>query len=69
MNTTLSRNELAFQKLLENHTKTDIARAAGITKQGLAKWKGVIPGKYVARISENLGIAKLTLRPEPYADP
>lgn len=64
----LTKNEIAYQRLIDDYGQAAVARFAGVTRQALGKWKAV-PFPRVLAISEATGLKPNTIRPEPYAVP
>lgn len=63
-----TKNELAYQKLVELYGQAGVARLAGVSRQALAKWDAV-PFTRVQQIVSNSGMKPEKIRPEPYAVP
>lgn len=63
-----TKNELAYQKLVELYGQAGVARAAGVSRQALAKWDAV-PFTRVQHIADHTGLPTQKIRPEPYAVP
>lgn len=59
-------DEEAFERLLASHSKTQIARMIGKTKQAVGRWNEV-PVRYVSIIHRETGIPKAELRPSDFA--
>ena len=57
---------MAYARLLDRFTKTQIAEMLGISKQAITRWKAV-PLKYVRPLSEKTGIPKADLLPSEFA--
>jgi hypothetical protein len=61
-----AEDKRAYKKFLSNgHTKMDIARVLGITKQAVTRWQAV-PLKYVKQLSQAYGVSKKDLRPSDF---
>ena len=63
-----TKNEAAFQALVEKYGKANIARMAGTSRQSITKW-GAVPTSRVTAIAAASGIPPEQIRPEPYAKP
>ena len=63
----LTRNQEAYQALLQKFSKTLIAQFAGVTKQALTGWDA-IPAIRAHEISKNTGIPVAELLPDPCED-
>ena len=60
-------DEEAYARLLASGvTKTSIAKALGIRKQAITRWK-TIPLRHVKKLSEATGIPKVFLRPSDFS--
>ena len=59
-------DQMAYARLLDRFTKTEIAEMLGISKQAITRWKAV-PLRYARPISESTGIAKSDLLPSEFA--
>lgn len=66
-----TRNQQAYDALVDAHGKAAIARWAGVSRQALAKWDahGAVPANRVQAIVDASGLPPETIRPEPYAVP
>ena len=59
-------DKMAYARLLDKYTKTQIAEMLGISKQAITRWKAV-PLRYVRPLSEKTGIPKADLLPSEFA--
>lgn len=64
----LTKNELAYQQLVQEYGQATVARFAGVTRQAVTKWD-VVPFPRVAAIADATGLPPEAIRPEPYAVP
>jgi hypothetical protein len=65
--TKLSKNQLAYHKLLKNHSKADVAAMAEVSRQALTKWDAIPPNR-VLMIALKTGIPAEELLPDPCED-
>lgn len=63
-----TKNEAAFQALVDKYGKAEIARMAGTSRQSITKWS-TVPVSRVNAISAVCGWPLEKIRPEPYAKP
>jgi hypothetical protein len=63
----LTRNQLAYQRLVQQYSKGLIAEFAGVTPQLLTRWD-TVPPRYVEAISKQTGIPIEELLPDPCED-
>lgn len=59
-------DQMAYARLLDAYSKTQIAEMLGISKQAITRWKAV-PLRYARPLSEKTGIAKADLLPSEFA--
>lgn len=66
MSEQLTKNQAAFQALLNDFTRSCLAEMCGISRAAVGKWE-TVPAARVAVLSEKTGWAREALRPDPYA--
>lgn len=64
----MTRNQAAYQALLQRYSKALIAEMAGVTRQYITKWD-TVPLKFVPLISAKSGIPPEKILPDPYSNP
>lgn len=62
-----TKNEAAYQAVLQQFTKSCLAEMVGVSRQAVNKWK-TIPASRVAALAAATNLPEEKLRPEPYAD-